>query len=285
MTNIEIKIRSMYSTLSNSDKKVADYILNHIRSIYATPVARLAEQSDVSQVTWIRFCKDLGFTGLKDFKKSLVEELNGTAVEDAPAEDFSDISQYSTAEQMILSVCNTTVRAVEDTMKILDPRVIEEAADAIASARSIRLFGVGASGLVAEDLQSKLVRIDLNAFYCKDFHSQLVYAATLQKEDVAILFSYSGTTKEILEIAEAAKKRGCRTIAVTQYAKSPLSAYADHLLYITTQELNHRSGAMSSRIAQLAVVDVLFSIIAGKNYDRIEQNLENSLELCRAHRV
>lgn len=285
MTNIEIKIRSMYGTLSNSDKKVADYILCHIRSIYATPVARLAEESGVSQVTWIRFCKDLGFTGLKELKRSLVEELNGTAAEDAPPGDFSDISQYSTAEQMIQSVCNTTVRAVEDTMKILDPRVMEEAAGVIASAKSIRLFGVGASGLVAEDLQSKLVRINLNAVYSKDSHTQLVYAATLQKEDVAVLFSYSGNTKEILEIAEAAKNRGCRIIAVTQYAKNPLSSYADYPLYITTQELNHRSGAMSSRIAQLAVVDVLFSIIAGKNYDRIEHNLENSLALCRAHRV
>lgn len=285
MTNIEIKIRSMYGTLSSSDKKVADYILGHIRSIYATPVARLAEESGVSQVTWIRFCKDLGFTGLKELKRSLVEELNGTAAEETPAGAFSDISQYSTAEQMIQSVCSTTVRAVEDTMKILDPRVIEEAAAVIASAKSIRLFGVGASGLVAEDLQSKLVRINLNAVYSKDSHTQLVYAATLQEEDVAVLFSYSGTTKEILEIAEAAKNRGCRIIAITQYAKNPLSAYADFLLHITTQELNHRSGAMSSRIAQLAVVDVLFSIIAGKNYGSIEQNLENSLALCRAHRV
>lgn len=285
MTNTEIKIRSMYDTLSSSDKKVADYILGHIRSIYATPVARLAEESGVSQVTWIRFCKVLGFTGLKELKKCLVEELNGTAVEDAPVGDFPDISQYLSAEQMIQSVCNTTVRAVEDTMKILDPRVIEEAAGIIASAKSIRLFGVGASGLVAEDLQSKLIRINLNAFYSKDFHTQLVYAATLQKEDVVVLFSYSGTTGEVLEVAEAAKKRECRIIAVTQYAKSPLASYADYLLYITTPELDRRSGAMSSRIAQLAVVDVLFSIIAGKNYRRVEQNLENSLELCRAHRV
>lgn len=170
-------------------------------------------------------------------------------------------------------------------MKILDPRVIEEAAGIIASAKSIRLFGVGASGLVAEDLQSKLIRINLNAFYSKDFHTQLVYAATLQKEDVVVLFSYSGTTGEVLEVAEAAKKRECRIIAVTQYAKSPLASYADYLLYITTPELDRLSGAMSSRIAQLAVVDVLFSIIAGKNYRRVEQNLENSLELCRAHRV
>ncbi len=285
MTNIEIKTRCIYDSLSNSEKKVAAYILDNIQSIFSTPVARLAEESGVSQVTWIRFCKALGYTGLKDLKKDLVEELNSAVQEDNTGTAFSDISHYTTTEQMILSVGSATVRAVEDTIKLLNPAVTEAAADAIASARRIRLFGLGASGLVAEDFLSKLARINLNVSYSPDFHTQLVHAATMQKEDVAVLFSYSGVTREIVELAEVAGKSGCTTIAVTQYAKTPLSGSVQYPLYITTQELNHRSGAMSSRIAQLAVVDVLFTIIAGKNYDAIKQNLEDSLEVCSLHRV
>ena len=285
MTNIEIKTRCIYDSLSNSEKKVADYIFNNIQSIFSTPVAKLAEQSGVSQVTWVRFCKALGYTGLKDLKKNLVEELNSAIPEQDNKEAFSDISQYSTVEQMILSVGNTIVRAVEDTMKMINPAVLENAADAIAGAKTVRLFGVGASGLVAEDFMSKLVRINLNAIYNRDSHLQLVYAATLQKDDVAVLFSYSGATQEILEAAQAANKAGATIIAVTRYAKTPLSPYVKYPLYITTQELDHRSGAMSSRIAQLAMVDLLFTIIAGKHYDQVKQNLENSLEVCSTHRV
>lgn len=285
MTNIEIKTRSIMDSLNNSERKVATYFLNNIENIFSIPIARLAEESGVSQVTWIRFCKAIGFDGLKDLKKSLFLELNSSAVEGNDTSDFSDIKKHSTLEQMCNTIRNTTLQAVEDTMKLIDYDTLKKVVSILSKASCIRLFGVGASALVADDFCKKLLRINKNVTFSYDMHTQLTYGANARKEDVAVIFSYSGTTKEMLEIMNLAKKSNTPTIAITKYTKSPLVANADYSLYISAPEINYRSGAMSSRIAQLTVVDLLFTSLANKNYATVEKYLEKSSEVCRNHRI
>jgi DNA-binding MurR/RpiR family transcriptional regulator len=284
MTNIEVKTRSMMDSLNNSEKKVAIYFLNNIESIFSSPIAHLAKESGVSQVTWTRFCKAIGFDGLKDLKKSLFQELNNSTSLNAETYDFSDIRQYSSITQMCNAIRDTTIQAVNDTISLMDFTVLENVVQLISNANCVKLFGVGASALVANDFYYKLLRINKNAAFSNDTQTQLTYGSNTNPNDVVIIFSYSGTTKEMLEVLSLAKKTKCPTVAITKYSKSPLVAGADYSLYLSAPEIDHRSGAMSSRIAQLTVVDLLFTSLANKNYSSVEKYLEKSYEICHKHK-
>ena len=167
----------------------------------------------------------------------------------------------------------------------LDPAIVERAAGKIIQADSVRLFGVNASSLVAQDLYYKLIRIGKSACYAQDLHIQLTYAATMGPKDVGIFVSNSGTTREVMECLHLAAARGGTTIALTRFDNSPLAQAADLCLYTSSPEISHRSGAMSSRIAQMCMVDVLFTAVARRNYRKVETALENSYKSCMTHRV
>lgn len=284
-TNIELRIHGVYDTLSNAEKKAAAYFLDNVENVFNKPISQLASESGVSKVAWVRLCKTLGFGGLKDLKKSLFNELYKTKEKEDPIV-FSDIleAEQDSIDQMILSVRNNSMRAVQDTAKLLDPVSVEMAARRILEAKTIRIFGMGASALVGEDLCSKLLRIDLDVRFFLDFHVQLTYASNMTPEDVAIIISTSGRTKESLEILDIANQCGTPVIALTSFGKSPLVLGSDIQLYSSSPEVAPRSGAMSSRIGQMVAVDVLFSAVARLDYDKAASILENSLKSTWSHR-
>lgn len=287
MTDIEIRTRSIYDALSPAEQKVARYFLENLSSVFDDPIASLAEKSGVSQVMWVRFCKSLGFSGLKDMKKNLVSQLREAREEAAvpSSMDFLDTRIYSSTEDIIRGIEASAVDAVKSTAKIQEPAVLEAVAARIAAAQSVRLFGVGASGLVAEDLYHKLLRIDLKAIFCTDTHMQLTYITSMKPGDVAVFFSNSGRTAEILELAKAASERRACIVAVTKYGPNPLMELADYVLPTSSPELEFRSGAMSSRVAALLVVDMLFTTLCNKNYDTVAKPLSESFSQCGKHHL
>lgn len=287
MTDIEIRTRSIYDALSPAEQKVARYFLENLSSVFDDPIASLAEKSGVSQVMWVRFCKSLGFSGLKDMKKNLVSQLREAREEAAvpSSMDFLDTRIYSSTEDIIWGIEASAVDAVKSTAKIQEPAVLEAVAARIAAAQSVRLFGVGASGLVAEDLYHKLLRIDLKAIFCTDTHMQLTYITSMKPGDVAVFFSNSGRTAEILELAKAASERRACIVAVTKYGPNPLMELADYVLPTSSPELVFRSGAMSSRVAALLVVDMLFTTLCNKNYDTVAKPLSESFSQCSKHHL
>jgi DNA-binding MurR/RpiR family transcriptional regulator len=287
MTTVEIRTKNMYSQLNKTEKKVADYILQNIDNIFRYPLAELASLSGTSQGAWVRFCKSIGFDGMKDLKKSLFVELNETIAEtenSAPQLQFTDIKEHSTYISMAENVCFSSIQAIEATLKLFDEVMLSAIVDKIIKARAIRIFGLGASGLVADDLYYKLLRIGYNVSYCHDSHISLTYASTITDKDVAILISYTGETKEILEALGIAKKNGATTLAITKYGKSSLAHSVDYVLYTSSPEIYKRSGAMSSRIAQLIIADILFTAIANRDYTNVTGMLEGSYQATRSHR-
>jgi DNA-binding MurR/RpiR family transcriptional regulator len=287
MTTVEIRTKNMYSQLSNTEKIVADYILQNVQNIFRYPLAELAEQSGTSQGAWVRFCKSIGFDGMKDLKKSLFAELNNSVTENesaSPQLQFTDIKEHSTYISMAENVCLSSIQAIESTFKLFDETMLSKIVDQIICAKTIRLFGVGASGLVADDLYYKLLRIGYNVSFSHDTHISLTYASTLSKGDVAIFFSNTGETKEIMETLEIAQRNEATTIAITKYGKSHLALSADLVLYTSSPEIYKRSGAMSSRIAQLVLTDILFTAIANRDYSLVEKRLESSYQATHSHR-
>jgi DNA-binding MurR/RpiR family transcriptional regulator len=284
MTSIELRVRSIYDSLSNAEKKVADYFLSNMENVFNKPIAQLALEAGVSKVAWVRFCKDIGFDGLKDLKKSLFSQMR-EKTDEPTAEPFSDVRDIVSTKSLIEGIKQNSIRAIQDTSELLDPESLERAARQILNARSVRIFGVGASGMVGQDLHSKLMRINKNSYYAADHHSQLTYAASMTPQDVAVLISTSGTTSEVLEILSLVRQCAAPSIALTKYSKTPLASNADTVLYIASPEISMRSGAMSSRLAQLMVIDALFTAVAHMDYETIAVSLEKSHESIQSHRV
>ena len=286
MTNIEVKVKSIFDQLSNAERNAAQYFLNNANSIFDKPIAVLAKESQTTQAAWVRFCKSLGFKGLKELKKSFFVQIQMPASENTHENYtvYSDINGYKSVEEISTNVMQSGICAITDTVKLIDSATMEKAAKAIMKAHSVKLFGVSASALVAEDFYYKLLRIGKNACFSKDSHVQLTYAANISPADAAVIISHSGATAEIIEILDMVKKRGAVGIAVTRFSKKNYLNNADIILYSSAPEIYRRSGAMSSRIAQLTVIDVLFSTIAHQNYRAIEKNLEQSYRSCLVHK-
>lgn len=290
LITIELLVRGKYDSLSNTEKKAAAYFLNNIEDVFKKPIAQLADDSGVSKVAWVRFCKTLGFSGLKELKKRLFNEIYQAKEQENVTEGhvvFSDIleARHDSISQMIQGVRNNSISAIQDTAKLLDPANVELAAKKILKARTIRIFGIGASALVAEDLFTKLLRIDMDVRFFPEFHSQLTYASNMTPEDVAIIISTSGRTQEVLEILDIVNQCGAQVIALTSFGKNPLALGSHIQLYSSSPEVAPRSGAMSSRIAQMVVVDVLFCAVARLDYNKSASILENSLKTTQSHRL
>ncbi len=288
MTTVEIRTINMYPQLNKTEKKVADYILKNIDNIFRYPLAELANLSGTSQGAWVRFCKSIGFDGMKDLKKSLFVELNDSITENensSPQLQFTDIKDHSTYISMAETVCLSSIQAIEATLKLFDEVMLSNIVDKIIHAKAIRIFGFGASGLVADDLYYKLLRIGYNVSFNHDYHISLTYASTISSEDVAIFISNTGETREILETLDIAKANGASTLAITKFGRSNLAQAVDYVLYTSSPEIYKRSGAMSSRIAQLVITDILFTAIANKDYANVEGKLESSYQATHSHRT
>jgi len=282
-----LKIKNIYNELNPTEKKIADYLLNNIEEVFTLSIQELAEKTGVSEAAWVRFCKLLGYSGLKDFKKAYV--MNGLAREKSEAGEeeqlYTDIKGYTSIESIIDNVSLLNGRAISDTQKILDANSVKEAIDVLSKAGKILFLGVGASGLVAQDAAYKFVRIGKNAIAPTDFHMQLTHTYLLGENDVAVIISYSGRTKEMIECLEIAKELGCTVISITKYGKNPIASKADITLFISTPEIEKRSGAMGSRIAQLTVIDILFTGVANKEYENVKDLLTRTSQYTVNHKA
>lgn len=284
MATIELEVKRIYPDISKSEQMAADFFLNNKEAIFQYPLATLAKLSKTSQGAWVRFCKSLGYDGLKGLKNALFIEtknLKSNETENTDIE-FSDIHECSSISAIAKNVCNSSVEAIHMTCQLLDTDLLEKIADLAISANSIRLFGIGASGLVATDLYYKLLRIGYNVTYTNDYHISMTYASVSTDKDVAFLFSNSGETAEIIKAVNVLKENHTPTVAITKYTNSTLTKAADYALYMNSPEIFKRSGAMSSRIAQLCLSDIIFSVIANRDYTNIEHNLEKSYDIIKS---
>lgn len=277
MEELLLKINQIFDDLNPTERKIASFILVKQYDLMHMSIRQLSEATGVSQAAWVRFFKRLGFTGLKAIKQCIGDALlQNSRDHDSEQQSYIDICRSNVREDLCQSVLEEHVLSLTQTNQVLDFEQLEKAVDAIIQAKSIAFFGVGSSALVANDAQYKFVRLGVNAVAFMDLHMQLTYAATMTEQDVAVIISNSGCTKDMLDVMETAKNKGATIIALTKYGKNYLSKSADILLNISTPEVSTRSSAMGSRIAMLLLIDYLFVCVANKSFDKYEQNLTNS---------
>ncbi len=224
----------------------------------ATPIGELASAADTSEATVVRFCKKAGFSGYPSLRLALASEMGrGAASGRARALDDLDIAPEDSITDMVAKVAGADARAVSDTAKTIDIAALERAILAVGTAARIVVFGVGASGIVARDLEQKIERLGKQIKAHTDVHSAVMAASLLGPGDVAFGISHTGETPDTVEPFALAADQGAATIAITNYAKSALANRADIVLLTVAPESELRSGAMSSRVAQLSIVDFL----------------------------
>lgn len=241
-------------------------------------ITDLAVLCETSPATIARFAQKLGFSGYRQFRFELAQALSREQGDrERQGLDEDDVLAEDTVENVIAKVAYQEGRAITQTAQALRGQDVDAVAALIADAARVDLFGIGASALAAMDLHLKLVRIGAPAWFGSDVHLALVQAATRGAGDVVMGISHSGATRETVELLALARAGGATTVAITNVPDSPLTAHADHVLCTVARESRFRIGAMSSRAAQLAVVDIIFTRI-------VQSRSEHSREVLRRTR-
>ncbi len=280
------RIRSELPSLRPAESRVALRILADPAAVAGMAIGTLATECETSAATVLRFCHSVGYRSYPALRLELARETgredNGHRPSPVPT---GDISPTDSLPEIVAKIAWSDARAIEDTAALLDIDSLAAAIDAVAGAQRIDVYGVGASGFVAQDLHQKLHRIGLLSSVWPDPHAALTSAALLGPGDVAIAISHTGTTIDTLEALRIAAAGGALTIAITNVRDSPITMHARQVLTTAARETTFRSGAMSSRIAQLAVVDCLFVGVAQRSYDRTVRALELTFAAVQGRRM
>ncbi len=268
--NILIKIREMKDSLTPVEKMVAEYVLQNLEEIPHLSIKSLAQLTKTSDASVLRFCKTMGYSGYRSFIVSISASLGSMEEQKDP---YTDIQPGDDLSVIISNTSRNNIKSIEDTLSVIDKNEVDRAVQVLRQSNRIVFFGIGASGLVGIDAEQKFSRINKMCHTYTDGHSQLTAATLMDKGDVAVFISNSGSTSEILESLEITKKSGATIIAITKYNKSELADKANIVLNISTPELTIRSGAMGSRIAMLTVIDILFAGVASAEYKNVKKYL------------
>ena len=271
------RIRSGMELLKPAERNVALYILSHLEDVIRMPIAVLAEKAKTSEATIVRMCRALNFSGFKDLKLSIA---TAPTLEIQNNHNF-ELEKDSTILQMIQTIEMHNIDAIQRTLMINGERELEKIIHQINNARKIIFIGIGASAIVAQDFEHKLKRINKNCETIFDSHGQLIAAAHATSEDVVFAISYSGETKEVINALTVAKENKATIITMTQNKRNTIQSFADSALYVVSNEADIRSSATASRIAQLTLIDILYTGIATLNYDKSIVALNRTLEVIK----
>ncbi|MBO1005896.1 MurR/RpiR family transcriptional regulator [Pseudogracilibacillus auburnensis] len=259
-----VMLAEMLEKLPPSEKKIASYILENPRESISLTASELGKRSSTSGAAVIRLCKSLDLKGLQDLKLRIAGDL-----QKKPQEEFRDIEPNESIFSIIEKMTVNSVQTLRETAELLSMEDVSVVVDMLRNARSVHFFGVGASHIIAQDAQQKFVRIGKHATAFSDVHMAATVVANMGEGDVVIGISFSGETVEVAKILKLANEVGAATISLTKYGSSVVSDQADIRLYTSaTREPAFRSGATSSRIAQLHAIDILFMCVASQQYDQ-----------------
>lgn len=269
MKSVLIRLREVVQQSRGNEREIIKFILNNPQDVTHMTIHELARVTYTSPSSVVRFCKKNGFGGYKDFSKSLLIEISTNS--SSRSEDIDEITKFDSIEEIIEKVTLKNIISLQDTGDIIDAQAINQAITHMHNARNICLFGIGSSYNVGRDFQQKLIRLDRHITMSEDWHIQWLTARNMIKGDVGIVISYSGKTDEMIRCCKSMRDNGVTIICLTKYGTNPINEYADVKLYVAANESTFRSGAMSSRISQLNIIDILYTGYANRHY---EQSIE-----------
>lgn len=273
-------IRQRYPLLAQSDKRLADYLLEKPDRARHLSSQQLAAEAGVSQSSVVKFAQKLGYKGFPALKLALSDAL-ASQVSTDPVLLHNDIY----GNDPLLSVGEKLIRenmaAMNATLEINSEQMLAKSVEMLAAARRIMLVGIGASGLVAKNLAWKLMKIGVNAVAEQDMHALLATVQAMSEQDLLVAISYSGERREINLAAEEAKRVGMPVLAITGFAPNSLHQHASHYLFTIAEEQATRSAAISSTSAQGLLTDLLFMGLVQKDLEHAPVLIRQSEALVK----
>lgn len=245
-------------TFTKSEHKIYEYINNNEETVLYHSLTELSESSGVAEATVLRYFRKLGYKGFQDFKFAYAQELSGH-------------KEHSENETYMEKIKTNMVQAVEDSYGIIDEETLNSCIELLHQHGEVVVFGVGSSGIAAEDMQTRLMRVGKHINIVTDPHFQIMRASSMTEDTLVIAISLTGSTKDIVDSVAVAKESGAKVIALTNYVKSPLTKYADHVLLSSSKESPLDSGSLVSKIAQLFLIDLLCTGFTLHNYEEAEK--------------
>lgn len=237
---------------TKTEMKIIDRILNiPPEEIIYLSISDLASRLKVADATLVRFCKKLGYNGFQEFKLHLSQE--------------SAVIRKTEADSAVKKIALQMVDAINETSRSIKYEECLKIADLMINSRKVCAFGVGNSSITAMEITNVLARLGVTVTYTADCHLQAMITSNLSENDTVILISVSGSTKDIIDVAEIAKKNGVNIVVITCYDRSPLAKYADHILFSTRREAAYEGGSVSTIVSISYIINVLYNAI----YERL----------------
>jgi RpiR family transcriptional regulator, carbohydrate utilization regulator len=274
------RIRVIRGSLPPTAGRIADFFTEHATAVVNMSVTEVAERCEASDGSVVTFCQQLGARGFQQMKIALARDLV------APVQFIhEDLTVEDDLETVAKKIFHSGVEAIQDTLKALSIGELSRAIAAIRAAHRVEVFGIGSAAPIAEDANYRLLRIGIDSRVSVDSHVQAIAGSRCTSQSTTLTISHSGSTQETLEATRLAKEAGATTIVVTNFGRSPLLQHADIVLHTLARETQFRSEAMTSRIAQLAVIDTLIAGVALADYDRSVAVLNGTFEVLASKRV
>lgn len=273
------RIRIAQPAMAKGARRIADFILDRPEDVVGMSVTELSEATDVSEGSIINFCRSIGLSGFQQLKLSLAQEIV------QPVQFIhEDLLREDDLETVSRKVFHSGMQALRDTLSVLDTGALAAAVDAVRKAKRVEVYGIGSSAPIAEDAQYRMLRIGLDVRAVTDSHIQAISASRCDQDVATITISHSGATHETVAATRLAREAGATTIVITNFARSPIRAYADIVLTTMARETRFRTEAITSRIAQLCVVDALIAGLALADYDRATDVLKKTFDVLSIKR-
>ena len=271
-TNLLGQIQLAIGELPASEEKIASFILQDPKNILSMTIHELAREAGASSAAVVRLCKSLGVDGFSRLKIQLSAELTNQI-----PQGFLEVEADEGISQIIEKASSNTIQTILDTANQLEAGAIEKIVGLLREAETIFVYGIGASFLIAEDIAAKWSRLGKRVFATADRHILTMAMATQSAKAVFWGISYSGDTKEVIQLVKQANGLGMTTIGLTRMGSNKLSQTASVVLTTArAPEAALRTAATTSRFAQLFVIDALFLSYASSQFDETVELLERS---------
>ena len=277
-------IDSLYDSLTKTEKKIAKTILSNPQLLNQASLSAIAVDLDVGEATFIRFCRTLGFKGFTDFKMDLAIELATQDKSETTLLD-TDVTVEDSAQNIALKLQAVINNVITETMNLLDFKELEKVVKAFRQAKRIFLFGVGSSGITAEDAKNKFMRIGLQMDAATNNHFMYMQASLMQKGDVVMGISHSGYSQETTHALGIAHKAGATTIALTHNLRSPITRVADLVLINGHRQGQMQGDSIGTKIALLFVLDLFFALIVQAEEEKATKTKQKTLNVILEQRI
>jgi len=271
--SILTEVSKVYYQLTSAEKKVADYVSAETSKVPYQSISELASACGVADATVSRFCRRLGCNGFSAFKLAVASTAMNIRSADGPLS--GEVTQTDSIPVMCRKISTSIAEAVAQTQELVDPKTIRRVADILLKANKVLCMGQGGSMIMAEEAAHMFTTTFGNFFAIRDNHIQAINAAQLNRDDVVLYFSYSGATRDLLDILPIVQKRKATSILITRFPNSPGAALADVILQCGSNENPLQLGSAEARVAQIYLLDVLLSEMCRRDVKACEKRRED----------